>query len=193
MSDEQIWQELSSLSSCPIRLQWVHRHPFLPGNNAADELARWGALLVPSAVPCSLSLIYSCLFSDWRRTVSLKFFDTQVPLISTEELVLPRHTRCVFSRLCCNGHSLLLRSYLTRIGRIENSSCSACGYSSQDTSHLIAHCPTTDSLATLCPSTTSGPDPGELPGFWGSMVFRHSPIPWKGSGNNNSNLFYNFS
>ena len=26
-------------------------------------------------------------------------------------------------------------------------------------------------------------DPGELPGFWGSMVFRHAPIPRKGSGN----------
>ena len=29
---------------------------------------------------------------------------------------------------------------------------------------------------------TSGPDPEELPGFWGSMVFRHAPIPRKGSG-----------
>ena len=34
------------------------------------------------------SRIHSCLFSDWRRTVSSKFFDTQVPSISTEELVL---------------------------------------------------------------------------------------------------------
>ena len=39
------------------------------------------------------------------------------------------------------------------------------------------------SLATLRLCTTSGPDPRELPGFWGSMVFRHTPIPWKGSGN----------
>ena len=39
------------------------------------------------------------------------------------------------------------------------------------------------SLATLCLSTTSGPDPGELLGFWGSMVIRHAPIPRKGSGN----------
>ena len=39
------------------------------------------------------------------------------------------------------------------------------------------------SLATLCLCTTSGPDPGELPGFWGSMVFRHAPIPRKGLGN----------
>ena len=37
------------------------------------------------------------------------------------------------------------------------------------------------SLATLCLSTTSGPDPGELLSFWGSMVFRHALIPRKGS------------
>ena len=146
----QIWQELSSLSSCSIRLQWIPGHSFLPVNDAADELARQRALLAPSAIPCSLSppisRIYSSFFSDWRRTVSSKFFDTQVPLISPEELALPRHARCVLSRLRCNGHSLLLGSYLSRIGRIENSSFSTCGHSSQDISHLILHCPATDCL-----------------------------------------------
>ena len=186
----QIWQELFFLSSCSIRLQWLPRHSFLPGNAAADELARRGALLASSTIPGSLSLltsrIRSCLFSDLRRIVLSKFFDTQVPLISTEELVLPCHAHCVLSRLRCNGHSLLLGSFLSRIGSSRilpaatvdtcvrtplNSFCTV-----QLRTLFAAH-----SLATLCLSTTSGPDPGELPCFWGSMVFRHAPIPRKGS------------
>ena len=167
-------------------------HSFLPGNDTADELARRGALLAPSATPCSLSPLISCihsrLISDWRRTVSSKYFDTQVPSISTEKLVLPRHARCVLSRLRCNGHSLLLGSYLSRIGRIENPSCSACGHPSQDISHLIVYCPAVDSLRrSLFGDSLSLYDlwsrPWELPGFWSSMVFRHAPIPRKGSGN----------
>ena len=146
----QIWQELSSLFSCSIRLQWVPGHLFLLGKDVADALARREVLLAPSAIPCSLSplisRIHSPLFLDWKRTVSSKFFDTQVPSISTEELVFLRHARCVLSRLCCNGHSPLLGSYLSRIGTIENPSCSACGHSSQDTSDLILHCPATDSV-----------------------------------------------
>ena len=46
----KLWQELSFLSSCFIRLPWVPGHSFLPGNDAADELVRRGALLLPSAI-----------------------------------------------------------------------------------------------------------------------------------------------
>ena len=62
----QIWQELSSHSSCSIRLQWVPGHSFLPGNDAVDELARRGALLAPSATPCSLSLVLRSILLFFR-------------------------------------------------------------------------------------------------------------------------------
>ena len=143
-------QKLFPLFSSSIRLQWVPGNLFLPNDDTVDKLARRGALLVPSAIPCShsslISGIHFSFFTEYRRTVSSKFFDTQVPSISTEELVLLRHARCVLSRLRCNGNSLLLSSYLSRIGTIENSSCSACGHPSQNTFHLILHCPATNSL-----------------------------------------------
>ena len=108
---------------------------------------RYSCPLQSLVVSLLLSLISTVVFfSDWRRTVSSKFLDTQAPSISTEELVLPRNARCVLSRLRCNGHSLLLSSYHSRIGRIENPSCIACGYSSRDTSHLVLHCPATNYL-----------------------------------------------
>ena len=168
------------------------RHSFLPGNNAADELARRVALLIPSAIPCSHSSltsgIHSFLFSDWRRTVSSKFFDIQVPSISTENLCF-YVMLAVFSFVFAATHSLPLSSYLSRIGRIENSSFIAGGHSSPDTSHFILHCPGTDSLRRsrfgdslslydLCSR------PEELPVFWGSKVSRHALIPRKRSGNN---------
>ena len=49
--------------------------------------------------------------------------------------MLPRHARCVLSRLRYKGPSLLQSSYLSRTGRIENPSCSACGHPSHLSSH----------------------------------------------------------
>ena len=95
------------LSSCSIRLQWVPGHSFLPGNDVADELVRRGALLVPPATPCSLSplisRIHSCLFSDWRHTVSSKFLDThkfpRFPLRNLRSLVMLAVSSLVYAAM----------------------------------------------------------------------------------------------
>ena len=110
------------LSAC-VRIQWVPGHLFFQGN-MADKLARQETLFIPSAIPCCLSsyLSYPLFFSQTRGLLSHlnsskhRFFWFPLRnLISTE---LHDHACCVLSRLCCNGHSLLLSSYLTRIGRI---------------------------------------------------------------------------
>ena len=62
---QAFWQELSSFSSRSIRLHWVLGHSFLPENDGADQLARRGALLLPSAIPCSLSPLTSLAHSSF--------------------------------------------------------------------------------------------------------------------------------
>ena len=108
-----LWQELSSLSFT-IRLQWVPGHSFLLGTTwLMSWLDRERYLFPQQSLVVSLLLsLISTLFLDWRHTVSSKFFDLQVPSISTEELVLLPDACCVLSHLCCNRHNLLLSSYL---------------------------------------------------------------------------------
>ena len=94
-----------------------------------------------------LSLVSTLVLSRTGGVLShLNSLIRRIPSIFNEDLELPRHALYILSRLRCNRHSLLLSSYLSRIGRIENSFCSAYGYSFQQTSHLILHCPATDSL-----------------------------------------------
>ena len=52
----------------------------------------------------------------------------------------------ILSRLRCNRHCFLLNTYLSRVGKIENSSCSIYSHPTQYTSHFIRHCPGTEAL-----------------------------------------------
>ena len=65
---QTFWQKLSSFS-CSIRLQMIHGHSFLPRNDVADEVARLGALLAPSAIPCSLCSFTPRIRFSWTVSV----------------------------------------------------------------------------------------------------------------------------
>ena len=74
----QIWQELSSVPS------GYNGPPGIHFSRGTTRLTSWPGgeryLRPPQPLVASLiSRIHSCLFSDWRRTFSSKFFDTQVP------------------------------------------------------------------------------------------------------------------
>ena len=144
-----IWSSLCSL--CPsvsVSLQWVPGHSDLPGNDTADALAKSGASL-PSAAPQCLSPLTSffrrSLYTSWRMSVRSSLIPSQIPKVASEELSLPRAARCQLSRLRCNGHSLLLTSYLHRIGRSTSSYCPLCGSGNHDLSHVFSSCPSLSS------------------------------------------------
>ena len=99
--------------------------------------------------------------------------------------MLPRHARGVVSRLRYNGHSLLLCFNLSRIGRIENPSCSVCGHLSSH-SALSSYGLFGDSLFL---STTSG----ELPGFWTPRSSAMPPSLGRGRVINNKSCTLSFN
>ena len=74
------FSHFSAALFCFVKLQWVPGHSFLPSNDEADELARWGALLVPYAIPCIFSPVIFlgleayCLIKILRHTGSLDFY-----------------------------------------------------------------------------------------------------------------------
>ena len=133
-----------------------------PGNNAA----RRGALVAPSAIPCSLFHLIS--------RIHLSLF--------SETGVLPRHARCVLSRLRCTHPSVKFlsrqdwqnrESFLQRLWTLVPGHLSS--HSALSSYRLFA--PLALWRLSLSPFTMSGPGLVELLGFWGSMVFCHAPIP----------------
>ena len=185
----KIWQELPSLSSCSIRLQWVLDTRFSWGTTRLiswPDGEHYPCLLQTLVVSLLLSLVSTLVFSRTGGALfnlnSLTHRFPRIPPRNLCSLVM----LAVFSLVFLQRHSLLLSSYFSKIGRIENL-CSACGHLSSHSALSSYGLFASLALWRLGLFTISGPGPGELLYFWGSMDFRHAPIPQKGSGNNSKN------
>ena len=118
----QVWQELSyppHLLSGYTGFSITHFSQVMTWQISWPDKVQ---LLQPSIGPCSLSPlnfhIHSFLFSNWKHNISSKFFDTQVHLVSTEELVLSCYAHRVLSCICCHGHSLLFNSIFLEFAKL---------------------------------------------------------------------------
>ena len=147
-----IWSAVLALdlTGIGVHFQWTPAHCGVLGNEMADDLAKNGAALKQDGIPISYSsslcLIKSRFFKTWWDHLPSPLLACRFPKIDKSERLLPRSVRCELSRLRSNGHSLLLSSYLHRIGRSPSSSCPECGYHNQDVVHLLLHCPNLDLL-----------------------------------------------
>ena len=142
-----------------------------------------------SLVVSLLSLVSTLVFSRTRGVMSLRSILThrfpQFPLRNLCSLDMLAVSSLVFAAMDTAFFLILIS-----LGLAESRILPAAPADTRPRTLLISFC--TVQLRTLCAAhslaalglfTISGPDPGELPSFWGSMVSHHAPIPWKGSGN----------
>ena len=154
--------------------KWVLGHTFFSGNDAADELVRRGALLASSAITCSLSFpIYHIHFSRTGGVLShLNLLTPRFPLFPPRNLC-SLVTLAVFSLVFAATDTAYYQALIS-LGLAESRILCVALTDTRPRASIISFCIVhlrilcaARFLATLCLCTTSGPDPRELPGFWG--------------------------
>ena len=161
--------------SCFFRLQWLPGHSFLPENDVANELARRGAPLLPSAIP---SVSYPLFF--FYRTGGV------LSRLNSSTRMFPRFPlRNLCSLVFAATDTAYCQAFIF-LGLTESRILHAAPADTRPKTPLISFY--TVQLRTLRRSLFGerglcrGSGPEELPGFWGSMVFHHALISSMESG-----------
>ena len=104
-----------------------------PNTRFSQETTRLMSWSEGERYSCPLqSFVVSLLFSRIGSVLSYLNSSTHRGSIDFHLETCAPSSRSALSRFRCNGHSLLLSSYLSKIGSIENSCCRVCG-------HLSSH------------------------------------------------------
>ena len=147
------------------------------------------SLVVSLLLSLVSTLLFSCTGGVLCHLNSLIHKFSRFPLRNLCSLV----TLAVFSLVYTAKDTAFCQAPISS-GLAESRILSAAPVNTRPRTPLISFCTVqlwtlcaADSLANLCLSMTSGPGPGNLPGFWGSIVFHHAPTPRNRSGNNYKN------
>ena len=185
-----IWQVLSSLS---IRLHRVSRYTFFPGKDATDVLTRWSALLLPSAMCCSLFHLLYPLFSRTGVVLSYLIYSRhRSPRFQLRNLCFLVSLSVFFLVFAAMDTAFCYT--LVSLELLESRILHAAPAIFEATARVMSFCAV--QLWTLCAARSSLIPclydlwfrPWKVSRFLrGSMVFCHAQIPRKGSGNSNNN------
>ena len=180
-------QELSSFSFFTIWLLRISRNSFLPGNDAANELARIGALLFSSAVSLLLPLVFTLFFSRTGGVMphlnSLTHWPPQCSLKNLCSLATLAVSLLAFAKTY-----IAFCQTLNFLELVESRIFYAAPAVIRSRNPLISFCTvqlrtlcTARSFATLCLFTTFGPSPGSFPAS-GASRSSQCPHPSEGIG-----------
>ena len=121
-------------------MQWVPGHVGLAGNEKVDEIAKQACQMNQE----STEIDYGTASAVIKRNCERKWrsdLQARKPPTGNTESNLSRRERCTLAQLRAGEHCPILRSYLKRIGVVENGQCRRCKQQEEDWNHVLVVCP----------------------------------------------------
>ena len=138
----EIWKCMQTLDNnkCKVTIQWVPGHEEIEGNERVDEIAKKATTLPQSEVKIDYKTVKAAtnreIENNWKRSIDHLLWKPG----SQAESNFSREERCKIAQIR-TGHSLSLKAYQKRLGKIDDDTCERCKLEEEDRDHLLFTCP----------------------------------------------------